>query len=61
VLLQVPISPNLVNTSLLSPFELAWLKAHNAQCYDELTPLLGDLPKGEREEVKKFLKECCRF
>lgn len=44
----VPIDKQLVDWSLLSPGEMAWLESHNQTCKAKLLPLVKDDPLAVR-------------
>lgn len=39
---MVPIQTKLIDTTLMSPAEIAWVNTYNKECHDTLAPLLSD-------------------
>ena len=56
IVTRVPISPKLVEPSMLSQAEKAWLNAYNKICFDALSPLLQS---PEDATVLAYLKKEC--
>lgn len=54
-LTRVPIDRVLIDFSLLSKEEKAWLDAHNEECRRDLLPLLQGK---EDKEAREFLRRC---
>ena len=57
VVTRVPISPKLVDASLLTAEEAEWLDNYNKQCFDALAPFLQD---PEDAAALRYLVEECR-
>ena len=57
IVTRVPISPKLVEPSLLTDAEKTWLNNYNKLCYDSLSPLLKS---PEDATVLEYLKNECK-